>query len=151
MIIKKDSWHYRLLDLFEIAPWELRHYGSFGLCPYCRRVFVALLLAFISCLLLLVPICLVAMYVEFCLGRLTQDGSVPMAFIGGATITIIAALLINRRWGDYFKEKEKRLLKRYRTKTSFESKPKKPKEPSLIREWFKAIHDKVCPSITLEE
>jgi hypothetical protein len=28
MIIKKDSWHYRLMDLFVGVPWELKHQKS---------------------------------------------------------------------------------------------------------------------------
>ena len=148
MIIKKDSWHYKLLDFFGDLPWELKRHGSFGLCPYCRRVFLALFKALVVCLVLLVPLFFVVGYIAFCFGYLISRQPVELAGAGAAIIAFSAFIGINVCWGDLIKEKEGAFLQRLSIKKTYE---RKPKEPSLIREWFKAIHDKVCPSITLEE
>ena len=148
MIIKKDSWHYRLLDFFGDLPWELKHHGFFGLCPYCRRVFLALFKALVVCLILLVPLFFVAAYIAFCFGYTISDEPVALAGVGVAIIAFTAFIAINVCWGDLIKEKEGAFYSAFQLKKTYE---RKPKEPSLIREWFKAIHDKVCPSITLEE
>ena len=148
MIIKKDSWHYKLLDFFDEVPWELKRTGSFGLCPYCRRVFLALFKALVVCLVLFVPLFFVAAYIAFCFGYLISEDPVLLAIPGAIIIAFSAFIGINVCWGDLIKEKEGAFLQRLSIKKTYE---RKPKDPSLIREWFKAIHDKVCPSITLEE
>ena len=86
MIIKKDSWHYRLLDLFEVVPWELKHHGSFGLCPYCRRVLSALFLALVMSLTILVLLSCVVSYIAFCFGYPISRAPVVLA---GAGLIII--------------------------------------------------------------
>jgi len=151
MIIKKDSWHYKLLDFFGDLPWELKRHGSFGLCPYCRRVFLALFKALVVCLVLLVPLFFVVGYIAFCFGYLISRQPVELAGAGAAIIAFSAFIGINVCWGDLLREKENAFLQRISIEKTFERKPKKPKEPGLIRVWLKAMHDKVCPSITLEE
>jgi hypothetical protein len=93
----------------------------------------------------------VASYIAFCFGYPISRGSVVLAGAGAMIISFSAFIGINIFWGDLLREKEDAFFERLSIKKSFENKPKKAKEPSLIREWFKAIHDKVCPSITLEE
>ena len=151
MIIKKDSWHYRLLDLFEAVPRELKRHGSFGLCPYCRCVLSSLIQALIICLITLGLLFLVASYIAFCFGYSISREPAVLAGVGVIIISFSALIGINVCWGDLIKEKEDAFLQRLSIKKTFKTEPKKPKEPSIIREWFKAIHDKVCPSITLEE
>ena len=151
MIIKKDSWHYRLLDFFGDSPWEWGYHGSFGLCLYCRRVFLALFKAFVLCLILLMPLSIVAIYIAFCFGYAISDEPVALASFGAVIIAFSAFIGINGCWGDLIKEKESAFLQRISIKKSYERKPKKAKEPGLIRVWLKAVHDKVCPSITLEK
>jgi len=151
MIIKKDSWHYKLLDFFGDSPWEWGYHGSFGLCPYCRRVFLALFKALVVCLVLLVPLFFVAAYIAFCFGYPISGQPFLLAGAGAAVIAFTAFIAINVCWGDLLRGKENAFLQRISIKKSFERKPKKPKEPGLIRVWLKAMHDKVCPSITLEE
>ena len=151
MIIKKDSWHYKLLDFFGDLPWELKGHGSFGLCPYCRRVFLALFKALVVCLVLLVPMFFVAAYIAFCFGYPISGQPVVLSAAGATIIAFTAFMAINVCWGDLIKEKEGAFFRRFLIKKSYERKPKKAKEPGLIRVWLKAMHDKVCPSITLEE
>jgi hypothetical protein len=148
MIIKKDSWHYRLLDLFGDVPWELKNYGSFGLCPYCRCVLFALFQSLVICLITLSLLSFVVSYIAFCFGYPISKEPVLLAGAGVIVIAFSAFIGINICWGDLIKEKEDDFFQLFSIKEFYE---RKPKEPSLIREWFKAIHDKVCPSITLEE
>ena len=148
MIIKKDSWHYKLLDLFDEVPWELKRTGSFGLRPYCRSVLLALFEALVICLTTLALLFFVASYIALCSGHPISKEPALLAGAGAAIIAFSAFIGINVCWGDLIKEKEGAFLQRLSIKKTYE---RKLKEPSLIREWFKAIHDKVCPSITLEE
>jgi membrane-bound ClpP family serine protease len=134
MIIKKTSWHYKLISWFDVSP-------SDSLCPYVRQ-----LLTYIVISLLL---CFVAVGVAILFGWAPLH--VLLALMGIIAISAnqlavgviiwaiytLAGVILGGRY----------LLKKYR-----ECNPYSPvlKEPNIVMAYIKAKKEKFCPTLKFE-
>lgn len=136
MKISTQSWHYRLINLLDWSP-------PASLCAYFWVVVAALLLVPMYAIGAL----LAAVFLSAPLWWTFADGAGPIAFIGAvADVALLTVLLFHlvteRRW----RERHARIV-------SGEIDPytRKPeRKPSLLREWLRAKHEKVCPMLEFE-
>ena len=128
MKISTTSWHYRLI---QFAEMRVPH----NLCPYCRQVlwaalflfFVGVIIAFGAFLVVSIPLHWVWRWFQ------------PSAIIGACLLIIILTTLLIET------VKERRRTERYERARKIKKGEIPPPKPSLIAEWFRAAHDKVCP------
>lgn len=148
----KDSWHYQAC-CFLRNDWDP---VPESLCPYIRAVFwgvfraVAVagflaveLLSFIDTLFLIHS----SLNGSFeSLWYIPKSGNrilpLAMLFIATLGVAILVAILCALDWW-----KQRLREKRYERFQQLVDKDLPPKEPSLLVEWIKAIHTKMCPSI----
>lgn len=134
MIIKKTSWHYKLISWFDVSP-------SDSLCPYVRQ-----LLTYIALSLVL---CCIAVAVAIIFGWAPLH--VLLALMGIIAISanqLTVGLVI---WAIYTVAGVI-LGGRYLRKKHRERNPYNPvlKEPNLVMAYIKAKKEKFCPTLTFE-
>lgn len=133
MIIKKSSWHYKMIAWFGHTP-------SDSLCPYVRQILLVLALsAFLAAIA-------VAVFIVFVWNPL----HVLAALMGIVSITPNALGVGLIAWAAYAVAGVifggKYLRKKYR-----ERNPVQDKEPNLIMAYIKAKKDKFCPTLDFQE
>lgn len=132
MIIKKTSWHYKLIK------W-CGHTPSDSLCPYVRQILMALAL---SLFLIVIASCVFVVFVW-------NPLHVLAALMGIVSITPNALMVGLIAWAVYAVAGivfgGKYLRKKYR-----ERNPVVEKEPNIVMAYLKAKKDKFCPSIDFE-
>lgn len=135
MKFSKNSWHYKLLEYCEMEPYADEH---FNLCPYTRRVIAALGLSAMGAIFLLVIGIIIAAFPIFVFGA---DIDIGMAFISSLLWVPLIYYCVRHWWFKDFVD-EKVLRKKLDTVG---------KGPGLVKSYFKALHDKVCPPIEFTE
>ena len=145
MIISKDSWHYRLLNFFNMLPYELIYSHKCNLCPYFRTVIASTIYAFMLLAIIAVLLFFMATSVMYIFGYHVFNERLPM--VGFICMGVLLLSFILFKYGEIMAEKLIYFLDERRDK---KDKPKNRK-PSLFKARIKAMHDKVCPEITLEE
>lgn len=135
MKISTKSWHYRLVDL---AGWD--HPRS--LCAYFWAVVLApvKILVFASGFLCAVVVAC---------GPVVQfffDAPRAWSVMGGILdVSLLTALLVHLVMDRRYQERHARIMR-----GDFNDLVRKPREPSLLREWLRAKHEKVCPMLEFE-
>ena len=125
MKISKNSWHYRLINLFDIDH-------SYDLCSYFWQV--------IGSIFLLAILVLISASVVFCsfsiIGHFFIDGLMDYAVAGGILwICSLTIILI----GEMQERKAKEEISNF-----------KPENPSILVKWLKAKKEKICPILKFE-
>ena len=161
MIIKQDTWHYKLAYQSWTSKFVRQHNMDWfepylyptNLCEYMRQVFKPvwfLLLVLMTAYGMAFDAFHAIMYGDpENWPKLTDYNIVALVvtvicmllgFLGwlvGAIVGVILALC----WiGDWYQERQ-----------SADGGSTEPKEPNIIIEWVKAMHSKTCPLITIEE
>jgi len=135
MKIDTGSWHYR----FHIWAWG---YVPRSLCPYVDRLVLGLLLS---------P--LIAVYHAlswdaqrvFVIASISVGaGLVNYLFLQKWYIAVLAAAIVPL-WFLFFW-----LVDRYTSDSHEEPRPRRPKEPGLLKSWIHAKHRKICPLLEFE-
>lgn len=133
MIIKKTSWHYKLIKFFDFRP-------SNSLCPYVRQLVLACLLVLfniavgiaISIVFVLQPI-----HVLLALAGLMviTPNALAIGLIGWA-VWVLIGIFVGGHW--------LRKWNRERNKSKPET------EPNIVMAYIKAKKEKICPTIDFE-
>lgn len=151
--IKRDSWHYKLLNKFENSYiWWIERSGRVNLCPYVRmvcKVLLMLLFAILAfTLAVVIPItaftvdtiglCDVLGYNKLC------DA---MYFVGFAE-TMMALMIALY----YFSvEHEKGTIRAFKGWVDGKrNRPVVEKDPNIFMAWLNAKHDKICPIVKID-
>lgn len=151
-IFSRNSWHYKLVDLFLIPKEE-------DFCSYCRQVLISILtlivLSFV--ILIVLPLFLGIVVVEFISvftifpdietifttqnKLLVFFGLIFSGYIIALLIFIILYLLdkcVYQKYQTYSRNKRNTLVI-------------KEKEPSLVKEWYKSFKGKYCPRVEFKD
>ena len=151
-IFSRNSWHYKLVDLFFFPKEE-------DFCSYCRQVLISILtlivLSFV--ILIVLPLFLGSVVVDFInvftnLPDIvtiftTQNkllvffGLIQFGYIIALLIFIILYLLnkcVYQKYQTYSRNKRNTLVI-------------KEKEPSLVKEWYKSFKGKYCPRVEFKD
>jgi predicted membrane protein len=132
MIIKKTSWHYKLIQWFGHTP-------SDSLCPYVRQILLAFAL---SLFLIAIASCIFIVFVW-------NPLHVLAALMGIVSINANALMIGLVAWAVYaivgIVMGGKYLRKKYREKN-----PVVEKEPNIVMAYIKAKKDKICPTLNFE-
>ena len=137
-IFSRNSWHYKLVDLFLIPKEE-------DFCSYCRQVLIVL------------PLFLGSVVVDFInvftnlpdIVTLFTSQNKLLVFFGLIFSGYIIALLIfiilylldkcvYQKYQTYSRNKRNTLVI-------------KEKEPSLVKEWYKSFKGKYCPRVEFKD
>lgn len=136
MIINRNSWHYKLMD----DALDLNVPRS--LCPYVRKLVFTLgvLAGLAMCALWFVAALICAPLGWFGVIDFPTSGNDQtvwefLALFGTAMWGVIAILACG---GGLVELRKRQEAKRYYSES---------KEPGLIRSYWKAVHDKVCPML----
>lgn len=134
MIIKKSSWHYKMIEWFGHTP-------SNSLCPYVRQILLGIALSvFMAAVAVAVFIVFVwnPLHVLAALmGIVSITPNQLMVGLIGWAVWALLGIFVGGHW--------LRKWNRERNK----SKPEK--EPNLIMAYIKAKKDKFCPSLDFQE
>ena len=150
-IFSRNSWHYKLVDLFLIPKEDF--------CSYCRQVLISILtlivLSFV--ILIVLPLFLGSVVVDFInvftnlpdIVTLFTSQNKLLVFFGLIFSGYIIALLIfiilylldkcvYQKYQTYSRNKRNTLVI-------------KEKEPSLVKEWYKSFKGKYCPRVEFKD
>ena len=150
-IFSRNSWHYKLVDLFFFPKEE-------DFCSYCRQVLISILTLILSFVILIVlPLFLGIVVVEFISvftifpdietifttqnKLLVFFGLIQFGYIIALLIFIILYLLnkcVYQKYQTYSRNKRNTLVI-------------KEKEPSLVKEWYKSFKGKYCPRVEFKD
>lgn len=149
MIISKDSWHYKLLEIWDREPYEYRKYS---LCQYFWTVVWFILITplvvvggtiiavgVLWCLLLTPVIGLISGFIGHPLSIINFD-----VFGTGLVIDLLLVFVLGVSLYSEGKVFPSWFPKKPTTSKKVESKP------SLLFAWIKAKKDKFCPLIEVE-
>lgn len=151
-IFSRNSWHYKLVDLFFFPKEE-------DFCSYCRQVLISILtlivLSFV--ILIVLPLFLGSVVVDFIsvftnlpdIVTLFTSQNKLLVFFGLIFSGYIIALLIfiilylldkcvYQKYQTYSRNKRNTLVI-------------KEKEPSLVKEWYKSFKGKYCPRVEFKD
>ena len=151
-IFSRNSWHYKLVDLFFFPKEE-------DFCSYCRQVLISILtlivLSFV--ILIVLPLFLGSVVVDFISvftnlpdivtifttqnKLLVFFGLIQFGYIIALLIFIILYLLnkcVYQKYQTYSRIKRNTLVI-------------KEKEPSLVKEWYKSFKGKYCPRVEFKD
>lgn len=151
-IFSRNSWHYKLVDLFFFPKEE-------DFCSYCRQVLISILtlivLSFV--ILIVLPLFLGIVVVEFIsvftifpdIGTIFTTQNKLLVFFGLIFSGYIIALLIfiilylldkcvYQKYQTYSRNKRNTLVI-------------KEKEPNLVKEWYKSFKGKYCPRVEFKD
>ena len=151
-IFSRNSWHYKLVDLFFFPKEE-------DFCSYCRQVLISILtlivLSFV--ILIVLPLFLGSVVVEFISvftifpdietifttqnKLLVFFGLIQFGYIIALLIFIILYLLnkcVYQKYQTYNRNKRDTVVI-------------KEKEPSLVKEWYKSFKGKYCPRVEFKD
>lgn len=134
MKISKKSWHYRLIDF---AGWD--HPRS--LCAYFWFVVFApiKILVFALAALLAVVVCVGPF------AQLVIDAPFVWVLFGGTLdVALLTALLIHLVMERRYQARHERIMRGENIWA------RKERKPSLLREWLRAKHEKVCPMLEFD-
>lgn len=126
MKIRSDSWHYRLWRFGRESPYS----KPVDLCRYFWHILlvkIMLPLALVAVVLLLFGLLIYVIATNLVISTMVALG------IGALIVLVIFGVVLDRR------ANAKEAL--------YGPKPKKVKEPSLVREFLKARKQKICPLI----
>ena len=151
-IFSRNSWHYKLVDLFFFPKEE-------DFCSYCRQVLISILtlivLSFV--ILIVLPLFLGIVVVEFISvftifpdietifttqnKLLVFFGLIQFGYIIALLIFIILYLLnkcVYQKYQTYNRNKRDTVVI-------------KKEEPSLVKEWYKSFKGKYCPRVEFKD
>ena len=151
-IFSRNSWHYKLVDLFFFPKEE-------DFCSYCRQVLISILtlivLSFV--ILIVLPLFLGSVVVDFInvftnlpdIVTIFTSQNKLLVFFGLIFSGYIIALLIfiilylldkcvYQKYQTYSRNKRNTLVI-------------KEKEPSLVKEWYKSFKGKYCPRVEFKD
>lgn len=135
MRINRKSWHYRLLRATEFDP-------SDNLCPYCRQVIAAIVLAIIFGAIGLAAIGLaLGPFVQF----FVEGDAAVWALLGGVGDIFVLSVLLSNVVSE--RRRRERIARRSQAVERDWAPRTPPKEPGLLRLWLRAKHEKVCPRL----
>ena len=151
-IFSRNSWHYKLVDLFFFPKEE-------DFCSYCRQVLISILTLIVLSFVILIglPLFFGTIAVELIsvftilpdVGTLFTSQSKLLVFFGLIFSGYIIALLIfiilylldkcvYQKYQTYSRNKRNTLVI-------------KEKEPSLVKEWYKSFKGKYCPRVEFKD
>ena len=151
-IFSRNSWHYKLVDLFLIPKEE-------DFCSYCRQVLISILTLIVLSFVILIglPLFLGIVAVELISvftifpdvetifttqnKLLVFFGLIQSGYIIALLIFIILYLLdkcVYQKYQNYSRNKRNTLVI-------------KEKEPSLVKEWYKSFKGKYCPRVEFKD
>lgn len=129
MKINKNAWHYKLMDFFNLVPWQRTN-----LCSYMRGMLGSIAFTIVAGWALL----MIAVLISAPLWAWAVTGTGLLFSIGLIFDGLILIGLIRE-----FAPKDKLLFK-----PILESRKSKP---SLVMAWIRSIHDKTCPLVEFED
>lgn len=135
MIIKKDSWHFRLMGEWNRRAATKYEYRGGGLCDYFWSVVYALISATIVCsaslalILVVLYLLVVAPLLMFWVPAMVEPGSI------GIIIWLFTAVASGMAWLHHKFDTRKRAA---------------PKPDGLLKSYIKARKEKFCPTIKVE-
>ena len=149
--VDKNSWHYKLVvDILDISdPIKIKNRG---LCHYVRMIGVALLMC--VTLFVLVEVLLMSLISVIVVPIINLYLGIPFDSYLGSEIEIFVvvgmllyAFAIVIGMCVYLSYQ----LRKWQTKMAQQSYDNRNsnKPPSVFKEYWKAIHDKICPSIKI--
>lgn len=149
MNIDPGSWHYRLL-----LSWNSYKVYKVptNLCPYIRQLAAALFIfSSVGLGVLSLVGSTLAAWTALAMGwDLSEDSPYHAIYmIGGSVSAVIAIVLL---WAALYWSVQgiKFAYRKARNAVSSDTGPVEPSEPSLVVEYLKAKHDKVCPQLTFK-
>ncbi len=148
IVFSKESWHYRFANFGSMSVKE-------SLCPYVRQVLwgmgvftvLAAIASWLAISLLLTIACLVTGGYLDALPQWVQIGT-SCILAGALAIAGVWLLVTFKNWQDH--RRETRPKRQWDTTLNTWVYPPAP-EPSLLVEWYRSIHDKICPVIEFKD
>ena len=151
-IFSRNSWHYKLVDLFFFPKEE-------DFCSYCRQVLISILtlivLSFV--ILIVLPLFLGSVVVDFIsvftnlpdIVTLFTSQNKLLVFFGLIFSGYIIALLIFI----ILYLLDKCVYQKYQTynRNRRDTVVIKKEEPSLVKEWYKSFKGKYCPRVEFKD
>lgn len=146
--LERDSWHYKVVFWFDKSLlwdyWNDKHVDKIPLCPYFRTLLLAIFVSTLG----IIGMCIGAWIMIYTLiwGFTGVETSVPEAISGIMLWSAAGFLLL--------------LTSKYLPKSKYNptinlpfilGNTTKSKEPSLLKLYIKALHDKVCPIVDIKD
>lgn len=133
MIIKKTSWHYKLLEFLDFNP-------KASLCPYVRQLVLACLLVLFNLVVataIFIVFVVQPIHVLLALAGLMAITSNALAIgLIGWALWVLLGIFVGGHW-----------LRKWNRERN---KSKPVKEPNIVMAYIKAKKDKICPTLNFE-